>query len=201
MIEDHEKHLKYVFKKLHKYQLFIEKAKCDLYLQHMDCLGHVIDNNRLHANADKMAHIWEWCTPRNLKETQQFLWLIQYLAHFMLDVTAYTGPLSAICRNGQPFYWKLLHKACFNNIKAIVCKSPILKLIDPQVDEPIWVICNASMLGIGAMYGQGKTWQTCHPTDFMLKKFTATQMNYQVFEMETIAILKALIKCENKLLG
>jgi hypothetical protein len=34
----------------------------------------------------------------------------------------------------------------------------------------------------------------------MSKKFSATQINYRVFEMETIAILKALIKWENKLL-
>jgi hypothetical protein len=78
---------------------------------------------------------------------------------------------------------------------------PILKPIDPKVDEPIWVICDASMLGIGAMYGQGKTWQSCHPAGFMLKKFTTAQMNYRVFEMETITILEALIKWEDKLLG
>jgi RNase H-like domain found in reverse transcriptase len=35
----------------------------------------------------------------------------------------------------------------------------------------------------------------------MSKKFTAAQMNYHMFEMETIAILKALLKWENKLLG
>jgi hypothetical protein len=167
----------------------------------MDCLGHVIDNNGLHANADKMARVCEWRTPRNLKETQRFLGLVQYLAHFMPDVTAYTRPLSAICRNGQPFYWKPLHKACFNNIKVIACKSPILKPIDLQADEPIWVICDASMLGIGAMYGQGKTWQTCRPAGFMSKKFTTAQINYRVFKMETIAILEALIKWEDKLLG
>jgi hypothetical protein len=51
------------------------------------------------------------------------------------------------------------------------------------------------------MYGQGETWQTCHPASFMSKKFTAAQMNYRVFEMETIAILEALLKWEDKLLS
>jgi hypothetical protein len=51
------------------------------------------------------------------------------------------------------------------------------------------------------MYGQGETWQTCHPTGFMSKKFSAAQTNYRVFEMETIAILEALSKWEDKLLG
>ncbi len=40
-----------------------------------------------------------------------------------------------------------------------------------------------------------------NPTGFMSKKFTLAQMNYRVFEMETIAILKALLKWEDKLLG
>jgi hypothetical protein len=119
----------------------------------------------------------------------------------MPDVTSYTGPLSAICRNSQPFYWKPLHKACFNHIKVIACKSPILKPIDLSLDDTIWVICNASMSGIGATYGQGATWQTCRPAGFMSKKFTTVQMNYWVFKMETIAILEALLKWEDKLLG
>ena len=200
-LEDHERDLIYVLQKLRENRLFIETEKCDLFSQNMDCLGHVIDDKGLHADADKMARIRDWRTPKNLKEVQRFLGLVQYLAHFMPDVTAYTGPLSAICRNGQPFFWKPLHEKCFGYIKAIACKSPILKPIDPQLGDPIWVICDASMSGIGAMYGQGKTWQTCRPAGFMSKKFTPAQMNYRVFEMETIAILEALLKWEDKLLG
>ena len=51
------------------------------------------------------------------------------------------------------------------------------------------------------MYGQGPTWQTCRPAGFMSKKFTAAQHNYCVFELETLAILEALLKWEDKLLG
>ena len=200
-LDEHEKHLTYVFQKLRESRLYIEKAKCDLYSESMDCLGHLIDEHGLHADTDKMACVRDWRTPRSHKDVQRFLGLVQYLAHFMPDVTAYTGPLSAICRGGRPFLWKPLHDACLNHIKAIACKSPILRPIDPKIDDPIWVICDASMSGIGAMYGQGETWQTCRPAGFMSKKFTTAQMNYRVFEMETIAILEALLKWEDKLLG
>jgi hypothetical protein len=57
------------------------------------------------------------------------------------------------------------------------------------------------MSGIGTMYGQGEIWQTCCPAGFMSKKFTATQMNYRIFKMETIAILEALLEWKDKLLG
>jgi hypothetical protein len=177
-LDDHKKHLEYIFQKLREHHLYLEKAKCDLYSERMDCLGHLIDDRGLHADSDKMARIHDWHVPRNLKEVQRFLGLVQYLAQFMPDVTSYTGPLLAICRNGQLFLWKPLHDTCFGHIKAITCKSPVLKPIDPTAPDPIWVICDASMSGIGAMYRQGSTWQTCRPAGFMSKKFTAAQMNY-----------------------
>ena len=124
--------------------------------------------------------IWEcisgWC--KLCLQQQQFLGLVQYLVYFIPDITTYTGLLATICRNGQPFYWKPLDETCFNHIKSVTCKTPILKPIDPSLNQPIWVICNISMSGVSAMYSQGETWQICHPTGFMSKKFSSAQMNY-----------------------
>jgi hypothetical protein len=200
-IEEHEKHLGLVFDKLRKAQLYLEESKLDLYSKKMDCLGHIIDDRGIHADTDKMNRIREWRTPRNKHDVQRFLGLVQYLAHFMPDVTAYTGPLSAIQKNGHPFHWRPIHQMCMDNIKTLACKTPILRPIDPSNPDPIWVVCDASASGIGAVYGQGPTWQTCRPAGFMSKKFTAAQHNYRVFEMETIAILEALLKWEDKLIG
>jgi hypothetical protein len=200
-IEEHEKHLGLVFDKLRKAQLFLERSKLDLYSKRMDCLGHIIDDRGIHADTDKMSRIREWRTPRNKHDVQRFLGLVQYLAHFMPDVTAYTGPIAAIQRNGHPFHWRPIHQVCMDNIKRLACKAPILRPIDPRSGEPIWLICDASASGIGCVYGQGPTWETCRPAGFMSKKFTAAQHNYRVFEMETIAILEGLLKWEDKLIG
>ena len=51
------------------------------------------------------------------------------------------------------------------------------------------------------MYSQGPSWQKCHPAGFMSKKFTAAQQNYAVHELETLAILEALLRWEDKLIG
>ena len=88
-----------------------------------------------------------------------------------------------------------------DNINALACKVPILRPTDLSGDKPIWVICDMSASGIGAVYRQGPDWQSCRPAGFMSKKFTAAQHNYHVFEMETIAILEALLKWEDKLLS
>ena len=101
-IEDHEKYLGFVFDKLCKSQLYLEESKLDLYTKRMDCHGHIIDDQGIHADSDKMARVCEWCTPRNKHDVQRFLGLVQYLAHFMPVVTTYTGQLAAIQKNGHP---------------------------------------------------------------------------------------------------
>src|SRR6202041_3577889 len=105
-IEEHKKHLSLVFDKLRKAQLFLEESKLDLYSKKMDCLGHIIDDRGIHADSDKMARVCEWRTPRNKHDVQRFLGLVQYLAHFMPDVTAYTGPLAAIQQTDGLLYSK-----------------------------------------------------------------------------------------------
>jgi hypothetical protein len=104
-IEDHERHLSLVFNRLRKEQLYLSKAKCDLYSKDMDCLSHRITDQGLHVDSDKMGRILEWHMPRSHQEVQRFLGLVQYLANFMPDVAHLTSPLESICRGGQPFVW------------------------------------------------------------------------------------------------
>jgi Reverse transcriptase (RNA-dependent DNA polymerase) len=59
-IWEHEHHLEVVFSKLREAHMFLSKDKIDLYSKSMDCLGHLIDDQGVHADADKMQHIREW---------------------------------------------------------------------------------------------------------------------------------------------
>ena len=86
-------------------------------------------------------------------------------------------------------------------IKDLACKYPILKPINLRKEEPIWLVCDASLYGVGALYGQGNDWRTCHPAGFMSKKLSDAQQNYRTFEHETLTIIEALLKWEDKLLG
>ena len=119
----------------------------------------------------------------------------------MPDLSAYTRPLHDMVHNRHAFEWRPIHQKCFESIKALACKTPILKPVDPSLDESIWVVCDASTSGVRAVYGQGPEWQKCYLAGFMSKKFTTAQHSYHVFEMEMIVILEALLKWEDKLLG
>jgi hypothetical protein len=136
----------------------------------MDCLGHVIDNKGIHASMDKMAKICDWRQPRNYNEVLRFLGLVQYLAHYMPDITVYTTPLSGCARNNRLFVWTPLLDKCFQSIKHLACKVPILRPININHPDTIWVICNGSKTGVGTVYGQGLDWKTCRPAGFYQRK-------------------------------
>ncbi len=201
IIKEHKWHLRIVFNRLREQKLYLKWKKCELYADRIDCLGHIIDDRGLHTNGDKLLQIRNWRTPQNYNDIQQFVRLVQYLAMFLPDISAYTGPLLSMTHNGNIFNWRPLHQWCFDIIKAICCKTPILRPIDLKIDEPIWVICDMSKSGVGAMYGQGPTWQTCRPAGFMSKKFTTAQHNYCIHKLEMLEILEALMKWEDKLMG
>jgi hypothetical protein len=82
-----------------------------------------------------------------------------------------------------------------------VCQAPILWPINTAVNKPIWLITDASVAGIGCMYGRGPDWWSITPARFHSQKFTPAQMNYQMHEQESLSILEGLMKWEDKLLG
>ena len=125
-----------------------------------------------------MQRIREWRRPRSYHNIQWFLGLVQYLAHYMPDVTAYTTPLSGCVQNNRPFIWTPLLDKCFESIKSLACSAPILKAIDTNNPDPIWVITNGSKSGVGAVYGQGQDWQKCCPAGFLSKKFSDAAHHY-----------------------
>ena len=106
-------------------------------------------------------------------------------------------------RNGKPIIWTPLLNKCFESIKTLTCRAPVLKPINLKNPDTIWVICDGSKTGVGTIYGQGLDWQSCRPAGFLSKKFSSAQQNCctTTHKHETITILEALIKWEDKLLG
>ena len=79
----------------------------------------------------------------------------------MPDITVYTTLLSGSAQNNQTFQWTPLLDKCFQSIKAIATQLPILKPVDFNKNEPVWVIMDGSQMGISDMYRQGKDGDKC----------------------------------------
>jgi len=118
MIDGHKDALEYVFQCLLKEELYISPSKLKPYAIQFKCLRHYHDEHGLKASADKLELIRSWPTPASYHDVQRFLGLVEYIARFLPNVSAYTAPLSGMCSNGLPFVWQALHDKCFESIKA-----------------------------------------------------------------------------------
>ena len=75
---------------------------------------------------------------------------------------------------------KIIASTMLQHDQHVCYKMPVICPVDYKSDELIWLICDTSKTGIGAMYGQGPSWTQCRPAGLMSKKFTYPQQHYAV---------------------
>ena len=81
-----------------------------------------------------------------------------------------------------------------------MCRSPVL--IQPNVDKQFTLHVDASSYGVGAILSQEGNTTTktlaqhhkpvLHPVAYYLATFTPTEQNYNIYERELLAVMKAL---------
>jgi hypothetical protein len=99
--------------------------------------------------------------------------------------------------------WGDTQQQAFDGIKAIVLSKQCLTTIDHENpgEQEVFVTCNASEKGTGAILTFGATWETARLVAFNSMQLTACQKNYPVHEKELLAIIRALTKWRYDLLG
>jgi len=128
--------------------LYISAQKFFPYAERVDVLGHIIDDDGIHADIDKMAKIRSWGAPSDYNAVLRFLGLVEYVSAFMPDVSKWTSVLQGMCSGGRPFEWRAIHQKCFDEIRRTAIRAPILKPINWESIEPIWVVTDACPAGM-----------------------------------------------------
>lgn len=67
----------------------------------MECLGHIIDDNGIHPDVDKLQRIRDWRVPHNYHDVQRFVGLVNYMANFLPDITMYTALLKSMTHHSS----------------------------------------------------------------------------------------------------
>lgn len=86
--------------------------------------------------------------------------------------------------------WSNECQQAFENIKSLMCSSPVL--IAPQFDKTFMLQVDASQVGAGAVLLQEDDQGMVRPVSFFSKKFNRYQLNYSVIEKEALALVWAL---------
>ena len=68
-----EEHLRLALKLLREHQLYAELSKCDFYRDRIQYLGHIISEEGISVDPEKIEDIMNWTTPRSVTDVRSFM--------------------------------------------------------------------------------------------------------------------------------
>ena len=81
--KEHLHHLEEVLKILHDQSLFAKLTKCEFVLTELLYLGHIIGQDGVKVDMEKIRAIIEWSHPKNLTELRGFIGICTYYRKFL----------------------------------------------------------------------------------------------------------------------
>ena len=104
-----------------------------------------------------------------------------------------TTPLIDLTNKGS-FSWSEESQAAFEKFKEIMSSCPVLAL--PDFTQPFVLECDTSGEGIRAVLMQNN-----HPIAFEIRKLKDYERRYSIYDKEMLAIMHALAKFRQYLVG
>ena len=206
-IDEHIDKCRKVLLALRKANLLVNPKKCIFIAEESELLGHLVSGQGIKPDPKKTLKVENWPAPKNKKQIQRFMGLVNYIRKFLPDLAKNTTSLMKLTRKNIPFRWGHQEQEDFEAIKAIVKQAKVLKTLDYESGEPIWLITDASRTGVGAVLSQGKDWRTAPPVLFESRGYKGDpeknfgEFGYPIHDQELLAIVNALEKWKPLLLG
>ena len=183
---------------IRKSGLKLRRDKCQFEMCELNYLGHTISADGIEPDFEKIAAILEIQYPKNVKELQRFLGMINYLGKFIPNLSEVAAPLRKLLEKDIHWSFDQPQINSVEKLKQLITTSPILKYFNPNL--PIKVSSDASKEGLGAVLEQYHEtgW---HPVAFASRSLTSSEANYCPFELETLSIVFACEKFREYLYG
>ena len=102
--EGHDELVEEVLKRLEENDLFVKPKKCKWKVREVEFLGVVIGPKGVEMQKEKIEGVLSWPAPKNIKEVQKFLGLVNYYRQFIKEFTKIAALLYVLVRKEQK--WK-----------------------------------------------------------------------------------------------
>lgn len=180
--------------------LQISWQKCQFLKRSIEFLGHVVENGTIRPSPAKQEAVRKFKELKNVKEVQSFLGLTGAFRKFIKDYALIARPLSNLLRKGVQFKFEEEEKKAFGMLKLKLIQEPVLKMYRQNAETQLFT--DASKLGFGAILMQKSADDDqFHPVYYMSIKTSPVEEKYDSYTLEVLAIVKALEKFRNYLLG
>lgn len=180
--------------------LIINWRKCCFLRRAIEFLGHIIENGEIRPSEQKIRAVVCFPEPENARQLQSFLGLSGYFRKFISGYSTIARPLSNLLRADVKFQFGAAERNAFERLKIILSERPVLSLF--RIGAETELHTDASIHGYGAILLQKNNEdQLLHPVYYASGKTTPAEEKYSSYELEVLAIVKALKRFRTYLLG
>ena len=103
--EEHLKHLDETLSILEEQSLYVKMSKCEFGMKEMLYLGHIINEEGVQVDMEKIRAIRDWPTPKTITELRGFLGLCTYYRRYVKGFSQFVAPLTDLTKKGA-FTWR-----------------------------------------------------------------------------------------------
>ena len=201
-LEMHWQHLQTVFDRLRQHNLKMKLKKCSFLKTETKFLGYVVTKDGVKPDREKVAVIEALPNPTNPKSAKQALGFFGWYRKYLKDFSKLTEPLIELTKKRSHFHWNSACQAAYDQLKRNLAALPML--YHPQLNKPMHLFTDVSTGSattaghIGCCLSQSDEsegpendfphFRNERPLYFISTKLSRTQMNYSIFELETMAV-------------
>jgi len=177
--------------KLQNASYYANPKKGVFFATKLNILGHMIDADDMHPAREQIRTIMEWRRPESQKELQRFNRMVNYIWQFIPHIATIRAPLTELSGNAE-WLWTDLQEAAFEAVKRAADTHKVLRPIDYNKPDMIWLFTDTSHTGTGAWRGEGPTRDGARPAAFHNRELTPSESNYPTHQQETLATIEAM---------
>ena len=187
---EHVEHVMLVFNKLRSAGLFCKAEKCEFHKPEVEFLGYVMSSEGVKMDPSKVACIRSWPPPTSVKELQVFLGFANFYRRFIKNYAIVTAPLTTLLKKDVLWNFHTAALQAFETLKSAFITAPILMHFDPSLK--IVIETDASDYALGAILSQIHPDNRTHPVAFYGRKFSAAEINYDIYDKEMLGVISAI---------
>lgn len=198
-VEDGLTLLDSVLETLTKAGFSINLRKCTFLTTEVEYLGRTISKGQVRPSVQKIDALAKSPVPKTIKQVRQFLGLAGYFRRYIPGYATKVAPIASLTRKNVKFHWGDEQERARQEVISFLTSEPLLTIFDPSM--PTEVHTDASSLGYGAVLMQTGKDGRRHAVAYYSKVTVGAEPRYHSYELETLAVVKALQHFRQYLVG
>eukprot|EP00253_Pinus_taeda_P010803 PITA_10803 len=188
--EDHLKHLEKILLKCRRFGISLNPTKSIFALTSGKLLGHIISEEGIRIDPNRVSAISKLDLPRSKKEVQSFLGKVNFVRRFIPNFAEVVKHITKMLKKGADFKWTAEARKSFEEIKKALTQAPVL--ISPDFTKEFLIFTFASDDTVAGVLLQKGNQGMEQPISFFSKTLANAELKYNILEKQAYALVKAI---------